>query len=122
MRHKSTLEPDNIECAGRVTIAGNSADRPIRTASGKVTGREIRILAHVARAKTNKEIARDLAISSATVKRHLENILSKLGLRTRLEAAIYGLSLNGCPAGINSACALQMWRKERENGEAIWAD
>ena len=122
MRRNSTSKASSGECAGRLVMAVNLANGTVRTSPAKLTGAENRILAHVARAKTNKEIARDLAISSATVKRHLENILSKLGLRNRLEAAIYGLSLNGCPAGINSACALQMWRKERENGEAIWAD
>jgi DNA-binding NarL/FixJ family response regulator len=114
MRHKPTLEPSNSECAGRLVTAVKSANGPVRIPAAKITGAENRVLARVTLAKTNKEIARDLGISPATVKRHLENVLSKLGLRNRVEAAIYGLSVNCCTAGMNSSCALQMWHKERE--------
>jgi predicted ArsR family transcriptional regulator len=77
------------------------------------------VLALVTQAKTNKEIAHDLGISPATVKRHLENVLGKLGLRNRVEAAIYGILLNGCAGGVGSGCALQAWRQEREMTAAI---
>jgi DNA-binding NarL/FixJ family response regulator len=122
MRRNSISRTSNGECAGRSVVAVNSVNGTVRTSPAKLTGAENRILAHVARAKTNKEIARDLGISPATVKRHLENLLSKLGLKNRVEAAIYGLLANGCTGGMNSGCALQMWHKERENGETIWAD
>jgi DNA-binding NarL/FixJ family response regulator len=122
MRRKRILEPSNSECAGRLIMAVKSANGPVRTPAAQLTGAENRVLARVTLAKTNKEIARDLAISPATVKRHLENVLRKLGLRNRVEAAIYGLMVNGCSGGMNSGCALQMWRKERETAEAIWAD
>jgi predicted transcriptional regulator len=71
-------------------------------------------------AKTNKEIAGILGISPATVKRHLENLLKKLKLKNRVEAAVYGLMIKGCPARDRSACALEVWRNSRkpnhENG------
>jgi DNA-binding NarL/FixJ family response regulator len=47
----------------------------------------------VAQAKTNKEIACHLKISPATVKRHLENILKKLQLKNRVEAAVYSVRM-----------------------------
>ncbi len=87
----------------------------------KLTTAERRILSLVSLAKTNKEIAVALGISPATVKRHLENILKKLGLRNRVEAAIYGLIANGCPSGSNSACPLALWRNGRHDVEAEWA-
>ena len=122
MRRKSILRASNGECANHLIMAVNAANGPVGTPAAKLTGAENRVLACVTRAKTNKEIARDLGISPATVKRHLENVLSKLGLKNRVEAAIYGLLANGCSAGMNSGCALQMWHKERVNGESIWAD
>lgn len=122
MRRNSISKANNGECAGRLVVAMNSANGPVGTPAAKLTCAEKRILARVAFAKTNKEIARDLGISPATVKRHLENVLSKLGLKNRIEAAIYGLLAKGCSAGMNSGCALQMWHKERVNGESIWAD
>jgi DNA-binding NarL/FixJ family response regulator len=122
MRPNSISKASNGECASQRVMAVNSANGPVGTPAAKLTGAENRILAHVARAKTNKEIARDLGISPATVKRHLENVLGKLGLRNRVEAAIYGLLAKGCSGAMNSGCALQMWRKERDNGESIWAD
>lgn len=81
-----------------------------------LTATENRVLALVTLAKTNKEIARALCISPATVKRHLENLLRKLQVRNRVEAAVYGLMIKGCPARARSDCALAMWRNERNTG------
>ena len=93
----------------------------LKNLTGKLTGAEKRVLALVSAAKTNKEIALALCISPATVKRHLENVLRKLELRNRVEAAIYGLIANGCPSGSSSACPLELWRKARDDAEAKWA-
>jgi DNA-binding CsgD family transcriptional regulator len=93
----------------------------LKNLTGKLTGAEKRVLALVSAAKTNKEIALALCISPATVKRHLENVLRKLELRNRVEAAIYGLIANGCPSGSSSACPLELWRKARHDAEAKWA-
>ena len=89
--------------------------------SSPLTIAEKRVLALVSHARTNKEIASALGISPATVKRHLENILKKLHLRNRVEAAIYGLMIDGCPRGLNLGCALEVWRKGRDDAEAMWA-
>jgi len=52
-----------------------------------LTTRELQILSWVARGKTNPEIAEILWITPATVRKHLENIYAKLGVRTRTAAA-----------------------------------
>lgn len=52
-----------------------------------LTTRERQILALVARGKTNREIAQSLSIAPTTVRKHLENIYAKLGVRTRTAAA-----------------------------------
>jgi DNA-binding NarL/FixJ family response regulator len=80
---------------------------------GRLTAAENRVLTHVSRAKTNKEIAAALGLSPATVKRHLEKILTKLQLRNRVEAAIYALLVKGCPLQARSRCVI---REAREGG------
>ena len=52
-----------------------------------LTGRERDIIAHIDRGLSNKDIARQLKISTATVKNHVHNILEKLQVRRRGEAA-----------------------------------
>lgn len=53
--------------------------------------RELEVLAHVARGAANKEIAIALGISENTVKNHIRNILEKLHLENRVQAAVYAL-------------------------------
>jgi len=57
----------------------------------QLSPREIDVLTALARGRSNKEIARDLSIGEETVKTHVSNILSKLHLADRTQAAIYGL-------------------------------
>ena len=56
---------------------------------GRLSPRETEVLALVAAGKSNKAIARELVISEKTVARHVSNILAKLGLSSRTEAAAY---------------------------------
>jgi len=73
-----------------------------------LTVRERRVLELVAEANTNKEIAAVLGISPATVKRHMENILRKLALKNRIEAALYAAA-GSCPPAIRPAnCPLRV--------------
>jgi len=51
--------------------------------------REREILAHIARGASNKETARELGIAEATVKIHVQHILRKLNLSSRVQAAVY---------------------------------
>ena len=51
------------------------------------TARERDVIARVARGRSNMQIAVELAVSVNTVKRHTSNILDKLGVRSRIEAA-----------------------------------
>ena len=57
----------------------------------QLSPRELEVLAALARGRSNKEIARDLSIGEETVKTLVSNILSKLHLADRTQAAIYGL-------------------------------
>ena len=55
----------------------------------ELTERELEVLTLIARGYTNKKIAEDLVISIGTVKGHVSNILSKLHLADRTQAAVY---------------------------------
>jgi two-component system NarL family response regulator len=57
----------------------------------ELSEREQQVLELVAKGKSNKEIATDLDITEATVKGHLTNILSKLGVSDRTQAVIAAL-------------------------------
>jgi two-component system NarL family response regulator len=57
----------------------------------RLTRREVQILGLVAQGLSNKQIAAQLVISHNTVKNHVRNILEKLRLRTRAEAAAFAV-------------------------------
>ena len=57
-----------------------------------LSAREREILALIARGASNKLIARDLGIAEATVKIHVQHILRKLNLSSRVQAAVYAAS------------------------------
>ena len=56
-----------------------------------LTDREREILQHLSNGKSNKAIALALGISHDTVKLHVRHILSKLGMRSRVEAAVFAV-------------------------------
>ena len=121
MRPNPTLKATGKECAGGLVTTVKAGNRPVKAIASTLTAAENRVLALVMLAKTNKEIARDLGISPATVKRHLENVLRKLALRNRVEAAIYGLVVKGCPRASTHNCLLKSWEKRRNEPDAMWA-
>ena len=64
------------------------------SAFAQLTEQERRVLALVADGKTNREIAQDLHLGQGTVRNYVSNILSKLGLANRAEAAAYATKHN----------------------------
>jgi DNA-binding NarL/FixJ family response regulator len=56
-----------------------------------LTERELEVLALVGRGLSNKEIATDLGITERTARTHVSNILGKLGLASRTQAALYAV-------------------------------
>ncbi len=58
-----------------------------------LSDRELEVLREVTRNRTNEEIAESLQISLHTVKRHIENLLSKTGFRNRIDLAVNAKTL-----------------------------
>jgi DNA-binding NarL/FixJ family response regulator len=80
--------------AGREPLVQPLGDEPgpapsaaIDTGYGTLSDRQLMVLQYVAVGRSNKEIARELAISPATVKAHVANIIAVLGASNRIEAA-----------------------------------
>jgi two-component system nitrate/nitrite response regulator NarL len=72
------------------------------SALDKLTPREREILACLARGESNKLIARVLDLAESTVKIHVQNILKKLGLSSRVQAAVFAVE-----QGLNNGQARQ---------------
>jgi DNA-binding NarL/FixJ family response regulator len=80
--------------AGQVQLAPQAAARLMREvrapdAPQALTDRETDVIKLLAQGKANKEIAMALVIGEKTVKTHVSNILLKLGVQSRTQAALY---------------------------------
>ena len=62
-----------------------------RTIRAELSEREIEVLKLIANGKDNAQIARDLVISPKTVKNHISNILMKLQIDNRIQAAVFAV-------------------------------
>jgi DNA-binding NarL/FixJ family response regulator len=84
--------------AGQVQLTPQAAARLMQVVSAPespeaLTERETEVLRLIAQGKANKEIARSLNISEKTVKVHVSNILSKLGVQSRTQATLYAIRI-----------------------------
>ena len=87
---KTVVAPELTDLLARAVQDGEQetqlepADNPFK----ELTPREAEILTFLANGQSNKAIARDLGISDGTVKLHVKAILRKLGVHSRVEAAV----------------------------------
>jgi NarL family two-component system response regulator LiaR len=84
--------------AGQVQLSPQVAERLVREIPAPespetLTKRETEVLRLLARGRSNKEIAVDLSIAEKTVKTHVSNILGKLGVSSRTQAALYAIRI-----------------------------
>lgn len=94
---KEALDVELVETiravhAGRKSISPEVSFQLAEHATDNaLTPSEVRVLALIAQGKANKEIARHLSVSEATVKGQVQSVLSKLGATDRTHAAMIGL-------------------------------
>jgi NarL family two-component system response regulator LiaR len=87
---ESILHPD----VARRLMSEVRGETPVpegAAALARLTDREREVLARIAHGRSNKEIALDLTLSEKTVKTHVSNTLSKLGLADRTQAALFAV-------------------------------
>ena len=97
--------PVSPEMAGKLATAYQSLRQRTTAAApcdpiDSLSPRELQILDEIARGASNKEIARLFSIAEATVKIHVQHILRKLNLNSRVQAAVHAARIlgtgNGC--------------------------
>jgi two-component system, NarL family, response regulator LiaR len=84
--------------AGQVQLTPKAAARLMQAVSAPespeaLTERETGVLRLLAQGQSNKQIARSLHIAEKTVKTHVSNILSKLGVQSRTQATLYAVRI-----------------------------
>lgn len=72
-------------------VKGTMAKRRERDDDTPLTNREIQVLRHVALGLSNREIGRSLGISIETVKEHVQNVLRKIDVGDRTQAAVWAV-------------------------------
>jgi len=92
---------------GKVQLSPKAAERLMREIRApespeKLTDRETEVLRLLAEGKANKEIAASLHIGETTVKTHVSNILMKLGVPSRTQAALYAVRIGLVPSDLDS--------------------
>jgi DNA-binding NarL/FixJ family response regulator len=82
------LDADAV--AAVLTAAGQSP-RKRRTGPAGLTGREVEVLALIARGASTRQVAQRLAITPKTAETHIERIYAKTGASTRATATLFAL-------------------------------
>ncbi len=84
-------EPQLHPEAAKLLMGMATRPKPAPDSSASLTERERDVIALIAEGWSNKQIARELSISETTVKGHVANILGKLELADRTQAAVYAV-------------------------------
>src|SRR5262249_37576849 len=90
-RNEMTLQAIRAACAGQVALPAHAADCLANVVDrlNTISRRELEVLRLVAHGMANRQIARKLAITEPTVKSHVYSIFGKLGMVSRIQAALF---------------------------------
>jgi two-component system response regulator DevR len=86
---KRLFDPDQVSRA----MAKLEQNRGAASLGAKLTTREREILELISQGKTNREIGKELYLAEKTIKNYVSNLLAKLGMTRRSEAAAYAARL-----------------------------
>lgn len=93
---ESVMSP---QMAGKLAVALREPVRSGAVEINRLSPREREIIAKLAHGDSNKEIARQLGLAESTIKIHVQGILRKLNLASRVQAAVYAVE-HGMASGI----------------------
>lgn len=93
---KTVVAPELTAILAKVVQQGDGRSERQETPFAELTPREHEILCHLAEGHSNKVIAKRLGISDGTVKLHVKAILRKLGIHSRVEAAVIAVEQELC--------------------------
>ena len=77
-----------LPIAAQPSVVTDAAARPGRNEVASLTPRQRQVLQLIMMGATSLEVARSLCVTHATARNHVQNVLVKLGVRSRLEAAL----------------------------------
>jgi DNA-binding NarL/FixJ family response regulator len=102
-RGEELLRAIKAAAEGQVQLSPRAAQRLMREVRAPeapteaLSPRETEVLRMLAIGRTNKEMARELAIGEQTIKTHVSRILGKLGVQSRTQAALYASRIGLIP-------------------------
>ncbi|AXA54006.1 two-component system response regulator NarL [Pseudomonas thivervalensis] len=88
---RDALDGALVISPGLTRVMAQALRSPPRQADVELTDRERQVLKTIAGGYSNKVIGHKLGITEGTVKVHVKNLLHKLGLRSRVEAAVWAM-------------------------------
>ena len=88
---RDALDGNLVVSPGLTRVMAQALRSPPRQAVVELTERERQVLKTIAAGFSNKVIGHKLGITEGTVKVHVKNLLHKLGLRSRVEAAVWAM-------------------------------
>ncbi|MGH8876693.1 MAG: response regulator [Stackebrandtia sp.] len=129
------IDPESLAKAIRSVAGGQvifapeavaAMTAPRSTAVATLTAREREVLMLVAAGRSNREIARELAVAEKTVKTHVSSLFRKLGVADRTQAALYAVAhgltvtLESRRSGIRTGAARNLVYKRTSTENAQW--
>jgi two-component system nitrate/nitrite response regulator NarL len=92
----TVVAPDLTGLLARAAVSREDTGKPESVNVYRLTPREMDILSHIAKGQSNKDIAIDLGITDGTVKLHVRAVMKKLGVQSRVQAAVLAVSEGLC--------------------------